>query len=79
VPGAFDPRDIGNQEGLQLTGIQMTPAPPAFVLARAGFATLRTSQLTAATLNNNHDFILRQRNLHIGHASRLFDTQYLAV
>jgi len=76
---AFHSGDVRHQQGLQLTGIQVAPAPGSLVVARTNLSTLRTGELAAAMLHLYLDLIVGERHMHRSDLPGLLDTENLAV
>ena len=75
----FHSRHVCHQDGLQLAGIQVTPAPRPSVVAWADLPALRALQLAAAMLHVNLHLVVCKRHIHRGDLPRLLDAQNLAV
>jgi hypothetical protein len=76
---AFHSRHICHQDSLQLTGIQVTPAPRSPVVARADLPALRALQLAASMLYVYLHLVVCKRHIHRGNLPRLLDAENLTV
>ena len=71
---------LGLEDGLVLTGIQMTPPAHSLVIARARLSTVRTVQLRARLWLHPHmDLSRRQGELHITYPPGAMYAQNLGV
>lgn len=71
--GAFDPRQIGHQNGSVLASRKVLPPPPPAVIPAASLATRRTGQLPAV-LHQNLDLTVGKLQGNVRHSPRRADT-----
>jgi len=77
--GALHPGDLSDQDGLELTSVEMAPSPLSLIITGTGLATRWTLQLAAPVLHCDFDLIVCEGDVDIGHLPRLLYAQYLAV